>query len=70
MTTIPLLTELVPDARATLMAGNLTAAASGRALGALLGPRLFSMGILANGLTSAGLAFLGLIILFFFLKVD
>jgi predicted MFS family arabinose efflux permease len=70
VTTIPLLTELVPDARATLMAGNLTAAASGRALGALLGPRLFSMGILANGLTSAGLAFLGLIILFFFLKVD
>jgi predicted MFS family arabinose efflux permease len=70
VTTIPLLTELVPGARATLMAANITAAASGRALGALLGPRLFPMGILANGLAAAGLAFLGLIILFFFLKDD
>jgi predicted MFS family arabinose efflux permease len=70
VTTIPLLTELVPDARATLMAANITAAASGRALGALIGPRLFPLGILANGLTAAGLAFMGLIILFFFLKVD
>jgi predicted MFS family arabinose efflux permease len=70
VTTIPLLTELVPGARATLMAANITAAASGRALGALMGPRLFHLGILANGMASAGLAFLGLIILFFFLNVD
>lgn len=70
VTTIPLLTELVPGARATLMAANITAAASGRALGALLGPRLFPLGLLANGLTAAGLAFLGWVILFFFLKVD
>lgn len=70
VTIIPLLTELVPDARATLMAANITAAASGRALGALLGPRLFPIGILANSLTSAGLALVALIILFFFLKVD
>lgn len=70
VTTIPLLTELVPDARATLMAANITAAALGRALGASFGPRLFSLGIQANGLTGAGLAFLGLIILFFFLKDD
>jgi predicted MFS family arabinose efflux permease len=70
VTTIPLLTELVPDARATLMAANITAAACGRALGALLGPRLFHTGIMANGFTGAGLAFLALVILFFYLKVD
>lgn len=41
---IPLMTELVPSARATLMAGNVGAHSAGRALGALLGPALFGAG--------------------------
>ncbi len=45
---IPLLSELVPDARATLMAGNVMAFSAGRMLGALIGPALFSVGLLAN----------------------
>jgi len=45
---IPLLSELVPGARATLMAGNVMAFSAGRMLGALIGPALFSVGLLAN----------------------
>ncbi|MEW6569210.1 MAG: MFS transporter [Chloroflexota bacterium] len=42
---IPLMTELVPAARATLMAANVGAHSAGRALGALLGPVLFGGGL-------------------------
>ncbi len=45
---IPLLSELIPDARATLMAGNGMAFSTGRMLGALSGPVLFEIGLLAN----------------------
>ena len=48
VSSIPLMTELVPAARATLMAANLAAFSLGRALGALLGPPLFAAGITAN----------------------
>ncbi len=48
---IPLISELVPGARATLMAGNLAAAAGGRALGAILGSSLFTYGIAINTAT-------------------
>lgn len=50
---IPLMTELVPAARATLMAGNLAAHSTGRALGAWLGPLLYAGGLRANTLAAA-----------------
>ncbi len=53
VTGISLMTELVPGARATVMAGNLSAHALGRAAGATLGPLLFAAGIGANGAVAA-----------------
>lgn len=53
---IPLMTELTPSSRATLMAGNITAAAGGRAVGALIGTRLFPFGMAANTLFGAAAA--------------
>lgn len=50
---LPLMTELVPGARATLMAGNIAAVSLGRMLGAVAGPLLFRVGLLANGVTAA-----------------
>ena len=41
---IPLMTEILPAARATLMAFNVAALSLGRALGDLLAPRLYGMG--------------------------
>lgn len=60
---IPLMTEVLPPARATLMAANLAASSLGRGLGALLGPWLYSMGFGANALVALivnGLALLAL----------
>lgn len=42
---IPLMTELVPDARATLMASNISALYAGRMLGSLIGFPLFENGL-------------------------
>jgi len=58
---IPLMTEVLPEARATLMAANLAAFSLGRALGALAGPWLYATGFGANAL--AALAFNGLALL-------
>jgi predicted MFS family arabinose efflux permease len=51
--TIPLMTELVPSSRATLMAANMAAHSGGRTLGTLIGPLLFASGVWANGLAAA-----------------
>lgn len=63
---IPLMTELVPTARATLMAGFAAALASGRMFGSLLGPPLFDLGLIANGMAGAlfNILALGILILF------
>ena len=45
---VPLMTEVLPAARATLMAASLAAGSLGRALGALVGPWLFTFGFGAN----------------------
>ena len=45
VSSIPLMTELLPSARATLMAFNVAALSLGRALGDLLAPRLYGMGL-------------------------
>jgi len=54
---IPLMSELVPGARATVLAGNMGSHSAGRAVGALIGPALFAGGLLAGGLSAnAGVA--------------
>ena len=52
---VPLMTELLPDARATLMAGNIAAMSAGRMLGAVLGPLLFPLGLAANAAAAAAM---------------
>jgi predicted MFS family arabinose efflux permease len=54
VSTLPLMTELLPSARATLMAFNVAAMSLGRALGAFLAPRLYGLGFLAVVLGSFG----------------
>lgn len=53
VSSLPLMTEQVPGARATLMGVNVTGLALGRAAGAFIGAPLFQWGIAANGITSA-----------------
>jgi DHA1 family inner membrane transport protein len=67
---VPLMTELAPGARATLMAGNVAAFSGGRMLGALIGPALFNVGLLANSTTAAALNGIALVVLLVFLKHD
>ncbi len=60
---IPLLTEQMPEARATFLAANASIHAGGRALGALLGPWLFERGFFWNGLAGVVLNLVGLALL-------
>jgi predicted MFS family arabinose efflux permease len=48
VSSIPLMTELLPAARATLMSANISAWSLGRVFGAALGLALFPLGIQAN----------------------
>jgi predicted MFS family arabinose efflux permease len=50
---LPLLTELVPEARGTVMSSSAAFHAAGRMLGALLGVYLFQFGFLWNGLAAS-----------------
>jgi DHA1 family inner membrane transport protein len=70
VTLISLFTELAPSARATLMATSITAAAGGRALGALIGPALFEINILASSAFGAAMAIIALPILIVWVKVE
>lgn len=67
---IPMMTELIPGARATVMAGNVAALSLGRAVGASLGPAIFSLGIWANSITAAILALCAMAILLLFVRVE
>lgn len=60
---IPMMTEVLPEARATLMSVNLTAFSLGRALGALLGSWLFTYGFGANALAALLLNILAMLAL-------
>ena len=60
---IPLLTEALPSARATLMAGSVAASSLGRALGALIGPGLFQFGFEANAWVCLAVNVLALVVL-------
>jgi predicted MFS family arabinose efflux permease len=63
---IPMMTELVPGARATLMSANLTAFSLGKAAGGVIGPALFVHGLPVNSIVAAifNLVALGAVILF------
>ncbi len=52
VSSLPLMTQVLPSARATLMASNVAALSLGRAFGALLATPLFAAGILAPALAS------------------
>lgn len=60
---IPLMTEVMPEARATLMAVNLASTSLGRAFGALAGGWLYTMGFGANALAALLLNGLALVAL-------
>jgi predicted MFS family arabinose efflux permease len=70
VTSFPLMTELVPQARGTYMAGLVASFSAGRALGAWLGPTLFAFGMLANGFAALGVYLIGLVILSVFVRVE
>jgi predicted MFS family arabinose efflux permease len=61
VSSLPLMTELLPSARATLMAFNVSALSLGRAIGAFLAPRLYSLGFLVVALGAVGFNLLALI---------
>ena len=63
VSSIPLMTQLVPAARATLMAANVAAIAAGDAIGAFVGPYLFRMGLEANAVMAATLNLAALFLL-------
>ena len=67
---IPLLTELVPQARATVMAGSSAAMAAGRMVGALVGTYLFRLGLVANGGTAALMNVVALVVILWFIKQE
>jgi len=57
---MPLISEILPATRATLMGANTAAYSLGRALGALLAPLLYTFSFQANAITSAGLVLISL----------
>jgi predicted MFS family arabinose efflux permease len=66
---VPLLTEIVPSARAVVMSSVIAAAGLGRVIGAWLGPFLFSeVGFIGNGLSAAILTSTGVILLYLWVK--
>lgn len=70
VSSLPLMTELVPGARATMMAGNVAAISLGRVLGALIGPGLFAVGLLGNGIAAAAFNALAVVILLAVVKQE
>ncbi len=63
VSTIPLMTEILPHARATLMATNIAGHSLGRALGALISTPLYALGIVGSSLAAFLLNLLGLLAL-------
>jgi len=61
VSTIPMMTEIVPTARATIMAMNITALSLGRALGAFVAPTLFAWGMGTSAAAAIVLNLLALI---------
>lgn len=69
VTTIPLMTQLVPTARATLMSSMVAGISLGRSVGAFIGPMLFaSFGIGGNSLAAAACNLVALALLILFVR--
>jgi predicted MFS family arabinose efflux permease len=64
VSTIPLMTEILPSARATLLAANVAGYSLGRALGALLAPVMYKWGIMGSGVASVLFNLLALLALY------
>jgi predicted MFS family arabinose efflux permease len=70
---LPLMSEVLPQARATMLAANIATLALGRAVGAWLAPHLFTWGsstVLVNALAAVGFNVLALGALLFLRRVD
>lgn len=65
ISSLPLMTEVFPEARATMMALLIAAFSLGRALGDLIAPSLFAHGILTNAFVAAGMNIVALLVLSF-----
>lgn len=68
VTTIPLVTELVPEARALMMSVNMAGHGAGRMLGVALGSWLFNFGFVWNSLAATALTLLTIVIVLRFVK--
>jgi len=68
VSSIPIMTELVPKARGTTMSMLLAGFAVGRGFGALLGPFLFNYGLMANCSLAAIFDIIALVLLIFFIR--
>lgn len=67
---IPLMSEVLPPARATLMSVNQASNSTGRALGALLAVPVYASGILASGLATVGFNLAALAALAWMVRVN
>ena len=63
ISTLPLMTEVIPNARATMMALFIAALSLGRAIGDILGPALYVNGMIINALVCFGLNLLSVFLL-------
>lgn len=71
VSSIPLMTEVLPEARATLLAANVSALQAGRAIGAYIGPLLFaSFGLMGNGIAAMGFNLLAVALLIVLVRQD
>lgn len=68
VTSIPLMTELVPAARATLMALGAAAHSLGRMTGSVVGPKLYESGLSTNAVVASVLTIVALVLLWLFIK--
>lgn len=65
VSSLPMMTEILPAARATLMAANVAGLSLGRSLGALLATPIYSRGFWLNSLAAFGFDMLALLLLSF-----
>ncbi len=68
VSSLPLMTEMVPTARATLMALGAAAHSLGRMTGSLVGPKLYDSGLGTNAIVASVLTIVAFILLWLFIK--
>lgn len=65
---LPMITELMPDARPSVMSANIAGQSLGRMLGALLGGVLLPLGIGVSGIAAAGINLVALVVLLWWVR--